>query len=254
MSSDYVPERALMIYAHPDDIDFGCSGTAAVWASKGADVRYIVITDGNIGSHDPNETSEGIAKVRRAEQTASAEHVGASVTFLGYPDGMLQPTIELRRDLVREIRRHRPNIVVCGDPRSWFPHATYINHPDHRAAAAAAVEACFPAPNSRLVFPELLEEGLEPCDINFVYISNPQDGANLWIDISETLHLKIGALKLHPSQMKDWDPTERMTQRAAEIGAQCGMKYAERYRKITLKELEPEADKAPTAKVDEVAK
>ncbi len=243
MSSDYIPERAIMIYAHPDDIEFSCAGTAAKWAKGGCEVTYIVVTDGNIGSQDPEMTAERLADIRRAEQTKAAEIAGASVTFLGYPDGMVQPTLALRRDLVREIRRHRPNVVICGDPQSFFPRDTYINHPDHRAVATAAVEACFPAPNSPLVFPELIEEGFEPCDINFVYITSPTNGANLWVDISETVSTKIAALKAHECQMKEWDPTDRIMEWSAEVGKEVGFKHAERFRKITLKELqEPPAE------------
>ena len=240
MSSEYIPERALMIYAHPDDIEFGVAGTAAKWAKAGSKVHYIVITDGNIGSHDPDMTSEKLAQIRRAEQTAAAEKVGATVSYLGYPDGMLQPTLELRRDLVREIRRHKANAVVAGDPRSIFPRDTYINHPDHRAAALAAVEACFPAPNSPLVFPELLEEGFEPCDVNYVYVSHPVSGANVYVDISEVIDLKIEALKLHVSQMKGWDPTERIKGWSAEIGKKVGFEHAEVFFRVMLKD--PNAD------------
>lgn len=247
MHSDYIPERALMIYAHPDDIEFGVAGTAAKWAKAGAKVHYIVITDGNIGSHDPEMTPEKLATIRRAEQTAAAATVGATVSYLGYPDGMLQPTLALRRDLVREIRRHRPNVVVTGDPRSFFPRDTYINHPDHRAAATAAVEACFPAPNSPLVFPELLEEGFEPCDVNYVYISHPVSGANLWVDISDVIDLKIEALKQHPSQMRGWDPTDRLKEWSAEIGKRVGFKHAEVFFRITLKEVEDDAAEAEDA-------
>lgn len=239
MSSIYIPERALIIYAHPDDIEFGVAGTAALWAKHGCAVKYIVITDGNIGSHEEGMTTQKLAEIRRAEQTAAADHVGATVKFLGYDDGILQPTLELRRDLVREIRDHRPNVVVCGDPTVFFPRDSYINHPDHRAAATAAVEACFPAPNSPLIFPELVNEGFMPHDINFVYISHPSSGANLYVDITETIDLKTEALKLHKSQMREWDPTDMIKEWAAEVGRKVGFQYAERYRRITLKELSP---------------
>lgn len=241
MSSTYIPERALLIYAHPDDIDFSVAGTVAYWAKNGADVRYVVITDGNIGSHDPDMTSEKLAQIRRAEQQKAADIAGAGeCVFLGYPDGRLQPTLELRQVLVREIRRFKPNAVVCGDPTSWFGRDTYINHPDHRAAAAAAVEACFPAPNSPLIFPEILAEGYGPHDINYVYISNPREKPNLYVDITDTLPTKIEALKAHKSQMKDWDPTERITAWAKEVGHQVGLECAERFYRITLNEIKEE--------------
>ncbi|MCA9974723.1 MAG: PIG-L family deacetylase [Anaerolineales bacterium] len=141
----YVPERALFIYAHPDDIEFGVAGTAAKWAKQGCEVTYVIITDGNAGSHEEGMTKEKIAAIRREEQSAAAQTAGAQqCVFLGYDDGMLQPTLALRKDLVREIRRYRPNVVVCGDPAFYYSES-YINHPDHRAAAVATLEAVFPA-------------------------------------------------------------------------------------------------------------
>lgn len=239
MSSTYIPDRALLIYAHPDDIEFGVAGTAALWAKHGAQVRYVVITDGNIGSHDPDMTSEQLAEIRRAEQTRSAEIAGAeSVVFLGYPDGMLQPTLELRRDLVREIRKFKPNVIMTGDPTMYFARDTYLNHPDHRAAAQAALEASFPAPESPLIFPELLAEGHQPHKPNYVYVSFTPKTPNIYIDISETIATKIEALKAHKSQMKEWDPTERLMEWSAEVGKRVGFKHAEAYFRITLKEPE----------------
>lgn len=241
MSATYIPKRALFIYAHPDDIEFGVAGTAALWASRGAQICYVLVTDGNIGSHDPEMTAERLAEIRRAEQREAAAVAGVQeVTFLGYHDGILQPTLELRRDLVREIRRFRPNVVVTGDPTVFFPRDTYINHPDHRAAATAAIEACFPAPESPLIFPELLAEGYAPHKLNYVYIGNPREHPNCYIDISETLAVKIAALKCHVSQMGDWDPTEMITRWSSEIGGRVGLKHAEVFRRITLKEDGPE--------------
>jgi LmbE family N-acetylglucosaminyl deacetylase len=231
----YIPQRALFIYAHPDDIEFSVAGTAALWAAHGCAIAYVVITDGNIGTHDPDMTAAQLTALRHAEQRASADLVGVhDVRFLGYPDGMLQPTLELRRDLVREIRRFRPNVVVTGDPTVFFPRDNYINHPDHRAAATAAIEACFPAPESPLIFPELLAEGLAPHRINHVFISWPREGANLYVDISSTLALKLAALKLHASQLRGWDPTELLTEWSARAGEPAGIAHAEVFRRMTL--------------------
>ena len=121
MSDTYIPEKAMLIYAHPDDIEFSASGTAARWASEGSKVFYVVITDGNVGSHEEGMTMDRLIETRRAEQRAAAKVAGAQeCIFLGYHDGLLQPTLELRKNLVKLIRNHKPNVVVCGDPTSFF--------------------------------------------------------------------------------------------------------------------------------------
>ncbi|GAB4265060.1 MAG: PIG-L family deacetylase [Candidatus Promineifilaceae bacterium] len=241
MSKTYIPERALFIYAHPDDIEFGVAGTATLWAKHGAEVTYIVITDGNVGSHEDTMTREELAQLRRAEQTAAAKIVGAKCIFLGYHDGLLQPTLELRKELVRHIRTIRPNVVVCGDPTAFFPSDTYINHPDHRAAAQAALEAVFPAAEMNLLYPDLLEEGLTGHKVNYVYVSFG-DKANYYVDITETIDLKIEALRQHKSQLGDWNPEERIKNWAAEVGSKVGFAYAERFRRIVQKPVEQDTD------------
>lgn len=238
MTNTYIPERAMIIYAHPDDIEFGVAGTAALWAKNGSEVTYVVITDGNVGSHETGMTAEKLAEIRRAEQTAAAKTAGASCIYLGYHDGLLQPTLELRKKLVRLIRRHKPNVVICGDPTLFFPSDTYINHPDHRAAAQAALDAVFPAAEMPLLYPDLDEEGLDPHKVNYVYISRPVSGPNYYIDITETIDVKIEALRQHASQLGEWDPTERLKKWNSETGKQVGFQYAEAFRRITLKELE----------------
>jgi len=232
----YIPERALFIYAHPDDIEFSVAGTAAKWASQGAEVTYVVITDGNVGSHEDGMTRERIGAIRREEQQAAANVAGAKAcVFLGYDDGTLQPTLQLRKDLVRQIRQYKPNVVVCGDPNFYYGD-TYINHPDHRAAALATLEAVFPAAEMHLVFPELAEDGFAPHKTNYVYISHAHD-ADCYIDISDTLETKIAALKQHKSQIEDWDPAPRLKERSANTGKKVGFKYAESFRRITLKPI-----------------
>lgn len=246
MSNTYIPERALFIYAHPDDIEFGVAGTAALWTKHGCDVTYIVLTDGNVGSHDAEITAEQLATTRRAEQTAAAEVAGATCIFLGEHDGLLQPTLELRKKLVRLIRQHRPNVIVCGDPTLYFPSDTYVNHPDHRAAAQVALDAAFPAAEMHLLYSELAGEGLSPHKVNYIYISWPSRQPNYYVDISETIETKIAALRQHTSQLGDWDPSERIKNWNAETGKQVGFKYAESYFRITLKAVE-EAAEAPSA-------
>jgi LmbE family N-acetylglucosaminyl deacetylase len=233
----------MLIYAHPDDVEFSAGGTAALWARNGSEVIYVVITDGNVGSHDEGMTADRLIETRRAEQRAAAEVAGAKeCVFLGYHDGLLQPSLELRRELVRLIRRYRPNVVVCGDPTNFFPGENRINHPDHRAAGTAALDATFPAAEMPLLYPELEAEGLSPHKVNYVYVSNPREEPNYYVDVSETIDTKIAALRKHHSQLGDWDPEERVKGWNAEIGRKVGFAYAERFHRIMLKEPEIEAD------------
>jgi LmbE family N-acetylglucosaminyl deacetylase len=235
MNEAWIPKRAMFIYAHPDDIEFTVAGTAAKWAMHGSEVVYVVLTDGNAGSHEANMTPEALAKIRRAEQEAAARVAGVrTCIFLGYPDCQLVPTLEVRKQLVRVIRQYRPNAVVCGDPRPYFYSDAYINHPDHRAAAVAAIEAVFPAAELNILYPDLLEEGLQGHKPNYVYIYTGQD-ANCYVDTSETLEIKIEALRQHASQLGDWDPGPRMRERAAWIGKRAGLACAEGYHRITLR-------------------
>ncbi len=235
--NNYIPKRAMFIFAHPDDIEFGAAGTAAKWVKGGAEVLYVVLTDGNIGSHEPGMTAEKLAEIRRQEQTAAAEVVGATCIYMGEPDGRLQPTLELRKKLVRLIRQHKPNVVVCGDPNFYYSD-WYINHPDHRNAGQVAMEAVFPSADSPLIFPELLAEGFAPHKVNYVYVSFGRRDANTYIDITDTMDLKLKALRCHVSQLGDWDPEPMMKEWTSEAGSKVGYKYAEGYFKITLKEDE----------------
>lgn len=243
MNDTYIPKCAMLIFAHPDDIEFSAAGTVARWVKAGSEVYYVVITDGNVGSHDEGMTADRLIEVRRNEQRAAAEVVGAKqCIFLGYHDGLLQPTLELRKELVRLIRKIKPDVVVCGDPTNYFPRDTWINHPDHRAAGQAAIDATFPAAEMRLLYPDLEAEGLTPHKVNFVYISNPLQQPNYYVDTTETIDLKIKALREHKSQMGDWDPEEPVKKWNAESGKAVGFAYAERFLRITLREPETEAE------------
>ncbi len=235
MQHDYVPERAMLIYAHPDDIEFSAAGTAARWAKAGCEVTYVVITDGNVGSHQEGLTSVEVAEMRRAEQEAAAKVASVQeCVFLGYDDGLLQPTLELRKDLVRLIRKLKPEVVVCGDPTVFFPSNTRINHPDHRAAATAAIDAVFPAAEMPLLYPELEADGFTPHKVSYVLISNPVE-PTFFIDISDTLDTKLEALREHHSQLDGWDLEEPIRAWAADTGQKVGFKYAEAFRLITLR-------------------
>ena len=237
------PQRALIIAAHPDDIEFVVAGTAAKWARAGTDVRYVVATSGDAGSHQPGMTREELARIREAEQRAAAQVAGVDdVVFLGYPDGEVETTLALRRDIVREIRRFRPDIVICSDPTRLFVGDRYINHPDHRAVGQAAVDAVAPAAAMPLVFSELREEGLEPHQVREMLVSSTLE-PDTWIDITDTVDLKIEALKQHASQFPNgWDPSEMVRGWAAESGKTAGVDFAETFRRFILVREEEEED------------
>jgi LmbE family N-acetylglucosaminyl deacetylase len=244
MSGAYIPKTAMFIFAHPDDIEFGVAGTAAKWARAGSQVIYVVITDGNVGSHEEGMTAERLAEIRRAEQTAAGQVAGAECVFLGYHDGFLQPTLELRKDLVRLIRQHRPDAVVCGDPTAFFPSEEYINHPDHRAAAQAALGAVFPAAEMTLLYPDLAAEGLVGHKVDYVFV-HFGERVNHYVDITETVDLKIEALQKHVSQLGEWNPADMIRQWAAETGKKVGFAYAEGFYRITLRSLDTPATPQP---------
>jgi len=234
MSKFYIPESAMAIVAHPDDIEFSCAGTLARWVNDGARISYVICTSGDVGFDEPNMTKEKAAQIREAEQLAAADIVGASeVIFLHEPDGLLQPTIELRKKLVREIRRFQPEVVMCGDPTIVWAGNDYINHPDHRAAATAALDATFPAAGQPQLFEELAQEGLLAHKPRKVYVTSWR-GADYFVDIEETIEIKIDALRAHKSQMKDWDPEDFIRKWAAESGEGKEMTYAEGFRVVTL--------------------
>jgi LmbE family N-acetylglucosaminyl deacetylase len=237
MPEPNVPESAMLIVAHPDDAEFTVAGTLAAWTAAGCRVTYVVCTDGNTGSHEPGMTRERLADIRRAEQRAACQVLGVQeVIFLGYDDGQLQPTLALRRDLVRAIRQVKPQVLITWDPTQLFLGDDYINHPDHRAAAQAALDAVAPACEMPLLWPE----AGPPHKVRQVCVSG-QAQPNLWVDITHTIETKIAALKQHTSQLGDWDPGDMIKEWAAETGKDQGLAYAESYRVITL-EREGAAD------------
>jgi LmbE family N-acetylglucosaminyl deacetylase len=230
----YVPQKAMVIAAHPDDIEFTSAGTVARWVQDGAEVIYILCTSGDVGIAEPDMTKKRAAEIREAEQWAAAEMVGVKeVVFLREPDGMLENTIALRKRLVREIRRFKPEVVITGDPTILWAGPTYINHPDHRAAAGATIDAIFPAAGQPNLFEELAEEGLTAHKVRKVYVLS-WDKSDIYVNITGTVDLKIEALKKHASQMKDWDPGPMLREWSSELAQGKEMQYAESYRVITL--------------------
>ncbi|HRA20655.1 MAG TPA: PIG-L family deacetylase [Anaerolineae bacterium] len=232
--SSYIPERAMVIVAHPDDIEFGSAGTVAAWVKGGAEVCYVLCTSGDVGIAEAGMTKAQAAAIREVEQTAAAAAVGVNdVVYLREPDGMLENSIDLRRKLVREIRRFRPEAVICMDPTVMWVGDGYINHPDHRAAGTAAVDAIFPAAGQPNLFEELATEGLRAHKPRKVFVTSFRQG-EVAVDITDTIDLKLSALRKHESQMKGWDPEPRVREWNSMAAAGTGAAYAERFRVVTL--------------------
>jgi LmbE family N-acetylglucosaminyl deacetylase len=234
MGNFYVPESAMVIVAHPDDIEFGCAGTMARWAKAGTRLCYVLCTSGDVGIDQPGMTRARATEIREAESRAAAEIAGVhEVVFLREPDGALVATLELRKKLVREIRRFQPEVIVTGDPTVVWSGENYINHPDHRAASLAALEAAFPAAGQPHLFEELEQEGLKAHKIRKVYV-NVWEDADIFVNIEDTIDTKIAALRAHESQMGDWDPEPSIREWAATRAKGKEMAYAESFRVVTL--------------------
>jgi LmbE family N-acetylglucosaminyl deacetylase len=197
-----VPDRILTVTAHPDDVDFGVAGSVAAWTAAGAAVTYCVVTDGDAGGFDPTVPRSQIPEIRRAEQTAAAAEVGVKdLIWLGYPDGRLEATIDLRRDLARVIRQVRPQRVVCPSPeRLW--DRIFASHPDHLAAGEATLCAVYPDARNPFAFPELAAEGLEAHVVEELWImASPR--TDTYVDVTDTFDAKVAALRAHKSQHTD---------------------------------------------------
>ena len=204
--AEYVPGSAMAIYAHPDDIEFTVAGTVAKWARAGCEVTFVLITSGNVGTHDPKMTRERLTRVREREEREAARTQGVRrVVFLRRDDCELAPTLALRKTLVRQIRRHRPEVVLCQDPQALFFGDEYVNHPDHRAAGQAALEALFPCAEMELLWPD----AGRPHKVHAAYVSSTHS-PNTWVDVSETIDVKLAALRAHRSQLGDRDLSPRI--------------------------------------------
>lgn len=243
MENEYIPKTAMSIHAHPDDQEFSVGGTLAKWARAGCEIISVVITSGDSGSNDSTKGAEykpELARLRETEQLAANEVLGATQTvFLRHPDGELEPTMELRRELTLLIRKYKPDVVLSGNPEAWFYGNEYINHPDHRAAARAACEAVFPSAGSRLMFADLLAEGFEPHEVKRLYMHGV-DHPDTWVDISATIDTKIEALGKHASQVDPEEVGKWMREWAKEEAKDKEFEYAEAYRVMVLKSDEVE--------------
>lgn len=234
MNEESEKRRAMVIMAHPDDAEFRCAGTMAKWVRDGWNVSCVICTDA--GSGGPGEATDAgpearrqVSEIRREEQRAAGKILGiGDVIFLDYRDGELQPTLEFRRDIVRLLRAYRPERVVCQSPdRSWTrPFSIGSSHPDHRACGEGVISALYPASQNPWDFPDLLAQGLKPHKVQELYIVGaPVE--NHWIDISDTIDLKIEALLAHASQFVGH--SDEVAQRVRELHAALGQKYGVAY-------------------------
>ena len=229
------PQHILVILAHPDDPEFFCGATLAKWAREGHRITYLLLTCGDKGFNPtthPDMTPEKLCAIRHEEQYAAAKVIGAdSVHILDHPDGYLVPDLNLRREVVREIRRHKPNILVTCDPQNLF--AIYgINHPDHRAAGQVVIDAVFPAAGNVAYFPELLAEGFEPHMPKEVWCSLTMQ-PNVTMDVTDMWHTKMQAILKHKTQVQDPKALmERFKSRRSEDSTEENPRYEEKFRVV----------------------
>jgi len=227
-----VPTRVLAVYAHPDDPEISCGGTLARWANAGAEVHILICTRGEKGSQDPDQDPDELARIRITEMDAAAEVLGlAGHRSLDYGDGEIENTTEVRRQIVEEIRRVRPDLLVCPDPTAVFFGNSYYNHHDHRATGWAALDAAAPAAGNPHYFPDA-----GPVHhVSSVYLSGTME-PDVWVDVSDTLDLKIEALFRHTSQLTETGEFFRafLRDRAEEGGRVMGVRYAEGFRRLVF--------------------
>lgn len=231
------PKIILAIGAHADDIDGGAACSIATWIQSGATVYYLVITDGSRGSSSPDITKEELIAQREAEQRAAAQALGVKdVFFLGYEDGALEVTMELKGKLVEHIRKLKPDTVITLDPTvSFISELGFINHPDHRAAGQATLDAVYPLARDHLSFPEQCENGLETHKVEHVLLINA-DTPNYFVDTSDTFDTKLTAMRKHASQTNETATLQIITRHAEHIGRKLGTQYAEGFVRIDITE------------------
>jgi len=229
------PQNILVILAHPDDPEFFCGATLAKWAKEGHQITYVLLTRGDKGFHDTTPadmTSEKLVALRKVEQQNAAAIIGVkAVHIMDNKDGYLVADLDTRRNVVREIRRHKPDILVTCDPLNLF--TTYgINHPDHRAAGQVVIDAVFPAAGNKIFFPELLEEGFEPHMPKEIWCSLTSQ-PNTTVDVTETWDIKLQAILEHKTQVQDVDKLiERFKSRHTENSTDENPRYEEKFRVV----------------------
>ena len=231
-------KRGMVVVAHADDAEYGCSGTVAKLCSEGWEMVYVLCTDGSKGSSDREMTREELVRIRREEQINAGKALGLKdIAFLDYEDSMLEPTLELRRDIAREIRRHRPDVLICNHPLRTLDGGWGIGHPDHLASGEAALAAVFPTARDHMTFPELLEAGFEPHKVAEVWIMGHPE-PDLWIDVSDHMDTAVKAIMQHVTQVDSSSEEEtgkmmREWRRRPAVGK--GMQYAEAYKRYNFR-------------------
>lgn len=228
------PKVILGIAAHPDDLDVTAGGTLAQFALQGASIHYLILTDGGKGSNDPSVDSAQLVEIRHKEQRLALDIIGgSSITFLDYPDGELETTMELKKQIVKTIRSIKPDVVVTMDPTVIYSATTgSINHPDHRVAGQAVLDAVYPLARDRLSFPDLYEE-YKPHKVSTVLLANFNSG-NYSIDISATFETKIKMIQAHPSQFSTCD-FSWLRELAEAQGVEAGYAVGERFVRLDVK-------------------
>lgn len=237
---DFAGKTVLVVGAHPDDNDFGAGGTVAKATKQGAKVIYLIATTGQRGSSDEAMTPEKLSEIRKKEQQEAAESLGVwEVHFLDYVDGELISDLKLKEEVVRFIRRYRPDIVFTMDPSFfYFKTLGFVNHSDHRAIGEATLDACFPLARDLLSFPHHLKAGLKPHKVkDLLLYSIVPENATFYVDVTQTFGSKIKALALHKSQIGDLRKVEqRLRGRAEAAGKLAGCRLAESFVRLQLPE------------------
>ena len=213
--------RVLVVTAHPDDVDFGAGGTIAQWTAKGIEVSYCIATNGDQGGEDPDLPRDQMPVIRQKEQRDAGKILGVTdIEFLNYRDGWLEPTIELRKKIVKAIRRVKPDRMIIQSPeRNW--DRLGASHPDHMAAGEAAIQAVYPDARNRFAFMDLLDEGLEPWRVKEVWVTS-MITPNHYVDITDTFPKKMAALHAHVSQTAHNSELEKMVREWGERNAEAG--------------------------------
>ena len=230
--------RGMVVVAHADDAEFGCSGTVAKLCAAGWDMVYVMCTDGSKGSSDREITQRQLASIRRKEQQNAGKTLGLKdVVFLDYEDSMLQPTLALRKDIAREIRRYKPDVLITMYPMRNLDGGWGVGHPDHMAAGEAALQAVFPTARDHMTFPDLLEAGFEPHKVAEVWIiGHPHP--DLYVDVTKHMDTSVAALMQHKSQLNGRDEawaSEMMRRWRRERGVGRGIQYAEAFKRIEFR-------------------
>ncbi len=230
------PKVILGVAAHPDDLDVGAGGALAYFASQGAEIHYLILTNGGSGSDDPLMTSAELVEIRHKEQQTALEIIGGtSITFLDTPDGELEVSLQLKKEIVKVIRRVKPDTVITLDPTVIYSAQNgTINHPDHRAAGQATLDAVFPLARDRLSFPELYEQGYQPHKVATVLLINFSTG-NFSVDTTNTFDKKIQAIEAHTSQFANQSVSTWVRELAVEQGKTAGHELAESFVRVDVR-------------------